>query len=367
MFGVDISAHQNSNCVPSLNRKAEFIIIRDGFGTYSKDKLFDTHIQNAIAKGLKIGIYHASYAANIAEAQEEAAFLCKVISPHRDYITMPIFFDFEYFSSDYIAKKGITTTPKLVQDLTTAFCDVIRLNGYHAGFYTNLDFINRFYTQSYIDNHPEYVFWYARPGLAYPDKDCDLWQYASDNGLADYGYNGNIDKNVNYMVDVTEEIEPMKPLFDGLCRMKIGFASGGDIAKLTTKINGLGIETSTADGYIITGEASTGDQCYIIIDCNALGVPYDIYTEPQPEELPKNSNEKEEIDKLPEIENKPENGENLGDNQQVTSKLPANETDNTESEGGLDSVAEGENVSKKESLFIRILKAIFKIFFGGGD
>lgn len=352
MFGVDISAHQNSNCVPSLNRKAEFIIIRDGFGTYSKDKLFDTHIKNAIDKGLKIGIYHASYAANIAEAQQEAVFLCGVISKYKSHITMPIFFDFEYFSSEYIAGKGITTTPQLVQELTTAFCEVIRLNGYKTGFYTNLDFINRFYTQSYIDNHPEYVFWYARPGLAYPDKDCDLWQYASDNGLADFGYNGNIDKNINYMADVIEEIEPMKPLFDGLCRIKIGFASEGDIAKLKTKINGLGIETSTADGYIITGEASTGDQCYIMLDCNALGVPYDIYTEPQPEELPENSNKKEETGKLPEIENKPENGENEG---------------NKESEGGQNSVTEGENVSKKESLFIRILKAVFRIFFGGGD
>ena len=37
------------------------------------------------------------------------------------------------------------------------------------------------------------------------------------------------------------------------------------------------------DGYIITGYMSSGDQCYIMTDCHRLGIPYEIYEEPEEE------------------------------------------------------------------------------------
>ncbi|MEG1801814.1 MAG: hypothetical protein RR273_07525, partial [Oscillospiraceae bacterium] len=103
-----------------------------------------------------------------------------------------------------------------------------------------------------------------------------MWQYASDDGW-EYGYSGAIDKNVLYGEFLNAEteapsIEAMKPLSKEPCRLHIGFATAGNIKKLATKVEGLGIKADVSDGYIVTGLCSAGDQCYILTDCNALWV-----------------------------------------------------------------------------------------------
>ena len=208
MYGLDISNWQSKNIIKQINDKAKFIIIRDGWGTYSKDPSFDGFITDAISKGLDIGIYHASYSANIQEAKQEAELVLKHIEPYKEHITMPIYFDFEYFSSDYILKNsGTQTTSQLVQSLTETFCNTIIDAGFKPGFYSNLDYINRFYTQNWIDNHKQYSFWYARPGLNKPDKVCDIWQYAVNNG-SEFNYDKDIDKNFLYNTNIIKKYKP---------------------------------------------------------------------------------------------------------------------------------------------------------------
>lgn len=325
VYGVDISKHQADTAVKQLidGGKAEFIITRATIGSYTEDsklKLFLPLIQKV---GLKNGHYSANYCKNEAEAIEEADFICNTIESYADKIELPILFDWEYFSAAYIKENfGIETTPALVKSLAVAFCNRIIERGYKAGIYLNKDYWDRFYGDAFFNEHPEYYIWYARPGYSKPDKPCYIWQYASDNG-AEYGYSGNIDKNI-LMGDYID-VEPMRPLSDSPIRMKIGFASGGDLKNLVTKLEGLGIVCEVSNGYITTSEMSRGDQCYIMVDCNALGVPYEIYIEPiEPEEKPEN--------------------------------LPENDLfgkDDVEEENG------------KYGLFMRILKRIFEIFFGG--
>ena len=200
-------------------------------------------------------------------------------------VELPVGYDYEYFSARYNEQRGIATTPQLVQELTTAFCERVKERGYRPAVYYNLDYLNRFYGEAYFKAHPDYVRWYARPGLAKPDKPCDIWQYACNNGLADFGYNGDIDKNIIFDGDLIKvHVEPMKPLSEDPCRMHIGYASGGDVKTLVALIEGLGIKAEVADGYITTGHASRGDQCYIMTECNRLKIPYSIYEEPKAEE-----------------------------------------------------------------------------------
>lgn len=288
IYGNDISHHQTEKAVREISAggKADFIITRATIGSYTVDKklhIFEADIKNS---GLKNSYYCASYSASREDAVAEAEFLVKTLEKYENKPELAIFFDWEYFSANYIKEQfGIDTTPQLVQGVTEAFCERIKELGYIAGVYLNKDYWDRFYTDFFFTQHPDYKIWYARPGYSKPDKPCDIWQYGSDDG-ADFGYTGgNLDKNIlltGYLDNV--DIEPMKPLVDGLCRMKIGYASSGDLKKLMVKIEGLGIRCDVADGYIITGEMSKGDQCYIMVDCNALGIPYEIYTEPQPEQ-----------------------------------------------------------------------------------
>ncbi len=283
IYGVDISKHQTSQTVKEIKRvgKAEFVIVRAAIGSEIKDQKFDAFTKDIKDLGLKNGYYCASYAKNEQEAIAEADFMISLIKKDNNYTELPVFFDWEYFSADYIKHNfGIIADKRLIQSVTVAFCERVKQAGYTAGVYANKDFLNRFYTEEFWQAHSDYKLWYARPGYSKPDKPCYLWQYSSDNGR-DFGYTGgNIDKNI-LMENYIEEVKPMRPLSSEPCRMYIGFASQGDIKKLVSKINGLGIDTEVNDGYIITGYASAGDQCYIMLDCNALGIPCKIYEEPK--------------------------------------------------------------------------------------
>ena len=198
IYGNDLSHHQSADAVIQLAEKgkAEFLIFRTGFGTYSEDKNFARYIRDSEEKNIPKGIYHASYAGTVQEAVQEADFCIGLLEETGAKTEMPVFFDYEYFSAEYNAKRGIATTPQLVQELTTAFCERVKQRGYRAGVYFNRDYLVRFYTEEYFKSHPDYATWYARPGYAQPDYQCDLWQYASDDGAADFGYRGAIDKNI---------------------------------------------------------------------------------------------------------------------------------------------------------------------------
>ncbi len=283
IYGVDISSYQNSDVVEKIasNGKAKFIITRATIGSYTKDKKIDSFMSEIQKAKLKNSYYVASYAKNPIEAEQEADFICDVRDSYNDNIEMPIFFDWEYFSADYIKDKfGVIATPNLVQSMALAFCKRVWLRGYQAGVYLNKDYWDRFYTDKFFAKNPDIYIWYARPGLTKPDKPCYLWQYASEIGK-DFGYNGYIDKDI-LMGKFIEEVQPMKPLCPYPCRMKIGFASSGDIKLLTSKLAGLKIPYTTDNGYIITDYMTEGDQCYIMTDCNKLGIPYKEYTDDNP-------------------------------------------------------------------------------------
>lgn len=198
-YGVDISKHQRNDTIDSLvlGGKAEFVILRATVGTYTVDSKLDRFMADVKKHGYALGFYHAAYAGTVAEAIEEADFCCDTIEKLEVRPDLPIFYDWEYFSADYNKQRGIFCDKVLIQAMTVAFCERIKARGYKAGFYSNLDFCKRFYTLDFFAAHTDYYFWYARPGLLKPDKECYIWQYASDDG-AEYGYDGNIDKNILY-------------------------------------------------------------------------------------------------------------------------------------------------------------------------
>ena len=335
IYGADISHHQSDTAVDQLilGGKAQFVITRATIGSYTVDKKLSKFLPRIQQAGFKNSHYVANYSKNPQEAIEEADFLCDTIESYGDKVEMPLFFDWEYFSANYIKEQfGIETTAELVQSMALAFCRRIQERGYKAGIYLNRDYWDRFYGDAFFAAHPDIYIWYARPGYSQPDKPCYLWQYASNNG-ADFGYNGDIDKNI-LMGDFIGEIEPMQPLSDTPCRMKIGYASSGDVKKITTKLEGLGIACAVDNGYIITSEMSRGDQCYIMVDCNALGIPYEIYTEPQ--------QEAEEPGESSKDDKEPEN-EDSGENQPIS----------------------GDSAGTKENWLVKIIKRILNALFGG--
>ncbi len=170
----------------------DFCIIRTG---YSKtvDHKFKYNIEEAIENGLQIGVYHFSYATTNAKAKEEAEFCLKLIKPYRKYITLGVWFDYEYDSVSYSRRYGVYPTKKSVTSLAKTFCSTVEKNGYSTGIYTNLDFSSNYFTKEVLNKYPTWIAVWGK--MNYHGKYV-MWQY-TDSGRVD-GIHGKVDMNIFY-------------------------------------------------------------------------------------------------------------------------------------------------------------------------
>lgn len=195
---ADISAWQGNVTSKTWqsNRSAiPYVILRSSYTSTKKfslnrDKVFDNNIKTAYQAGLKIGIYHYSQACNENEARKEAEYVLNVLSRYRSYISLPVFFDWEFGGrlSAYIASKKGKQGCKQICD---AFCNKIKQGGYKTGVYANLSTLNAYLTS---DLYKSWDIWVAQ----YNSK-CNykhpyiMWQYTSSGKMT--GISGKIDLN----------------------------------------------------------------------------------------------------------------------------------------------------------------------------
>ncbi|MDE7089949.1 MAG: hypothetical protein K2O54_07505, partial [Prevotella sp.] len=107
--GVDLS-YANANVdykalkAGTINGyKVKFAMLRLGHGT-NKDKLFDKHYKGCKEAGIYVGVYHWTYATNVAEARAEADWAIKELAGYD--IDYPIAFDFE--DEKNVLSKGLS-------------------------------------------------------------------------------------------------------------------------------------------------------------------------------------------------------------------------------------------------------------------
>lgn len=184
---IDVSTFQQNidfKKVKAAGIKA--VIIRAGYGreTYQKDTQFETHYKNAKAAGLKVGAYWYSYADSESDARKEAAACLYCIKGKT--FDLPIYYDMEDDSQTHFGKATLTKFAK-------AFCEAIKAGGYRAGVYANLNWFNNYL--DYNSLKKLYSIWLAQYASR-NDKDCDIWQNASDGRIS--GVSGNVDTNVIY-------------------------------------------------------------------------------------------------------------------------------------------------------------------------
>lgn len=156
--GVDISSHNSINWNKVDPKEIDFVIIRAGYGFSTQDKQFKTNIENAIKKGIPVGIYWFSYAGSVEHAKKEAEFCLNVIGAYRKYITLPVFFDWENDSYDYVVKTyKITPTKQLVSDMAIAFLETVKKAGYKVGNYNSVSYLNTYFDNRVKDNYDTWV------------------------------------------------------------------------------------------------------------------------------------------------------------------------------------------------------------------
>lgn len=170
--GIDVSRwNGNVNYKGVKSAGIDYVLIQCGFGMAGtqKDPYFEANYANAKKAGMRIGVYHYSYAKSLAEVKKEAKVCLSWLKGKS--IDLPVYIDMEEDSLSYLGK-GILTK------MAVEFCRIIEKAGYTAGVYANANWFRNYLYYSTIKG--KYSVWLAQYGEK-KDFECDIWQY-SDNG-----------------------------------------------------------------------------------------------------------------------------------------------------------------------------------------
>ena len=159
-YGIDVSQYQGTiNWSQVKASGIDFAIIRAT--RYSsngekgtklvKDSKFETNIKNAIAAGIKVGVYVYSYADSVAEVVKEAELVCSYVKGYK--LTYPVYFDIEEASRQKTSLKAANT------NFAIAFCEKVKELGYKPGVYTGAGFFTNYLDVSKLTS---YDLWIAR-------------------------------------------------------------------------------------------------------------------------------------------------------------------------------------------------------------
>ena len=189
--GIDVSYAQTSVDWPKVKAAdIDFAMIRVGWcynsGALKVDKLFQSHMEGALAAGLDVGVYLYSYATTAEAARRAAKEVIEAVKPYK--LSYPIAFDIEYESIYTGGSKQVNT------DICKAFLDEIEAAGYYAMLYCSKDFLD-----SYLlpDQLTAYDKWIAQYASACTSKHAHgIWQYTG-SGKVD-GVAGSVDRDVAY-------------------------------------------------------------------------------------------------------------------------------------------------------------------------
>lgn len=198
MKGIDVSTWQGEIDWESVkNAGIEFAIIRSGWGWKNDgetDKWFFHNIKGAKSAGIKVGVYHYSYAESVENAKQEAQYCLSIVKSSGVKLDLPIYFDIEDKSIANKHDRNIRT------DMCIAFCSEIEKAGYWAGVYANLNWFKNYLNKEELAKR--YTLWLAQYNDTH-EMDCDVWQYSSSGSVT--GINGNVDMNIMYR-DLPAEI-----------------------------------------------------------------------------------------------------------------------------------------------------------------
>lgn len=195
--GIDVSQWQGDIDWQAVkNSGIEFAIIRTGFGRSDPNqvnKYFKQNIKGAKEAGIKVGVYHYSYADSAQDAVNEAKFCLSTLDGEK--LDLPVYYDIEDNSIANKHDKNIRT------QMCVNSCSEIEKAGYWAGVYANKNWFDNYL--NYDGLKLKHTLWITHYGIDSPSLDCDIWHYTSSGNVD--GIKGNVDMNYRYR-DLVEEV-----------------------------------------------------------------------------------------------------------------------------------------------------------------
>lgn len=214
--GIDVSKHNGVINWMDVKYHIDFAMLRAGYGKNNVDSMFNRNATECERYGIPYGIYWFSYAYTPEMARNEAKYCLEIISEYNP--TYPVCFDFEYDSTAYAKKNGVTVTKKLMCDMAIAFLSEIEKAGYYAMNYTNIDYLNK----GFSSLTSKYDTWLAQWSVKTPSKPCGIWQYSDSGKVA--GIAGKVDMNYSYhdYAEITNKMKNKKDNNRAIVKEKAG-------------------------------------------------------------------------------------------------------------------------------------------------
>lgn len=172
--GIDISFWQGDSVnfeTVKTDPKAQYVILRAGFGKYLKqtDPTFYANYDRAKAAGIPVGAYWYSYAKTPEEARIEANVCAQVLGNRTfDY---PIAFDIE--EKDVLALDTAT-----ISSIVDAFCSEMEKKGYFSQIYCSSSYLTHKMTQAVKSRYDVWVAHYNVIAPTYTGA-YGMWQYGT--------------------------------------------------------------------------------------------------------------------------------------------------------------------------------------------
>lgn len=197
--GIDVSAwNGNIDWKTVADYGMGFAILRITEKGNKTDSTFEQNYRGCAQYGIPVGVYKYSYAKSVAQAEQEAESVLKVLNKRK--LDFPVFYDLEWSEQRKLGNAA-------VEKIALAFLKKIQAAGYQVGIYCNLDWYQNVLTASL----KKYDCWIAR----YPANDNGTlqerlwpgvgvgWQYSSKATIP--GIATKVDRNVFYKDYKTEE------------------------------------------------------------------------------------------------------------------------------------------------------------------
>ena len=201
LLGIDVSSYQGDiNWNKVKNDGVDYAIIRLGYrgygvetGKIKLDTKYHSNMKNAIAAGIPVGVYFYSQAVNEQEAIEEAEFVIENLKGYD--IKYPVVFDMEEVNDEpqYVRTSNLTTDERT--DITIAFCERIKEEGYTPMVYGNISWMIMHLDMTRLEDYDKWFAQYFKtPFFPY---EFSMWQYTPKGSIS--GVPGGVDLNMCFV------------------------------------------------------------------------------------------------------------------------------------------------------------------------
>lgn len=177
---IDVSHHQGKIDWARVKPQIDAAIIRCGYSTSGKDRMWEYNAAECERLGIPYGVYFYSYAQNVPSAAIEAQHCLDLLKGR--HISGHVWFDSEQDGTQAVARSAA--------DL---FCRTMKSAGYKPGIYASESWFKKYLNGM---SYPTWVAKYGRnngaPGVK-PNigEAVNLWQYTS-RGIVN-GISGGVD------------------------------------------------------------------------------------------------------------------------------------------------------------------------------